>query len=313
VSLEPVIAAAARLVEAAADAAPAAELLGAALAPALTAARARPRWPVARLPLLVARAYGADDQRASLLAAACVLFFAAADVIDDAQDHDLGPAFPEDWPQAINAGLALTYLAQEAALEAALPTGRAAVGLAFARAGLAMSLGQRRDLAQRGDPGQGIREADYLACLHGKAGGSFALFAGLGALAQGQPAEPLEGYGRGLGMAMQLASDLADALAEDGRDRPNRQLTLPVIRAWEKLAPGDRPLLLASWHGKPDAPPLGFLIERSGARSSCEARLAALRTEAELALEGAELPDGLAGELGAIAQGVDARGPGPFA
>jgi geranylgeranyl pyrophosphate synthase len=123
----------------------------------------------------------------------------------------------------------------------------------------------------------------------------------------------LAAYGQALGMALQLASDLADVLAPDGRDRPNRQLTLPIIRAWERLAPADRPLLLAAWHGEPEAAPLAFLVERSGARTSCEARIGALRTEAAMALAGVGLPGDLAAGLAAIATSVDARAPGPFA
>lgn len=288
-------------------------LLTQALAPAIAAARTVDAWPVVALPAQVAAALGADEDRRDTVVAACIAHFASADVIDDAQDGDLDAAAwgePPAWREAVTAGVALAHLALQVALDAAAPVAAGAVADVFGRTGVAMSLGQRRDLAQRGAPGGAIREADYLACLAGKSGASFALYASLAGHAMGAAewlTAALEAYGRGLGMALQLASDMRDARATDGRDRRNQVLTLPVIRAWERLAPGDRPLLLAAWRGEPDAVPLAFLLERSGAMASCAARLAVLRTEALMALDGVALPAGLAGELEVL---LDLASPG---
>lgn len=265
---------------------------------------------MARLPLAVGRALDGDAGRVEALAAACVLHFASADVVDDAQDDDL----PEgaDWRLAVSAGLGLTFLAQQAALDAAVPAGRAGIAAAFARAGLSMSVGQRRDLLQRGVPDGTWREADYLDCVRGKSGAAFALYAGAAARGLAAPDElvaALEAFGLALGTGLQLASDVADLLGEAGRDRRNQLQTLPVLRAWERLGEGDRPLLIASWLGEPDAPPLPFLLERSGALASCRARIAALRVEAGMALDEPAVPAALAAELRPLLGLLEDPGP----
>jgi hypothetical protein len=282
-----------------------------ALAPEARLARRFPTWPVIRLPLDVHQALGGDPAQAVELAAACALFFASADAIDDAQDGDLAPeAFGGHWQQAVNAGNALIFLSQGVALAASPTRTRGRVAEAFARAGLAMSLGQARDLTQKGAATPSLSEADYLETIRGKAGASFRLYAALSAIALGRsPAlvTALDSFGMAFGTAIQLASDLRDLAAPDSRDLRNRQPTLPVLAAWHRLAPGDRPLLFASWQGEPDAVPIMFFLERTGAWQYAQARLAALKSEAELALESRAVPKSLRAALQAAASELTAH------
>lgn len=288
-----------------------------ALAPEGELARRHPAWPVVRLPLTVHTALGGEPDAGTELAAACALFFASADVTDDAQDGDLAPgAFGDSWQQAVNAGHALIFLSQAVATAATAARHRGRVAEAFAAAGLAMSLGQARDLAQRGADLKAVGEAAYLETIRGKAGASFRLYAALGAIALGRSPRlvaALQAYGEAFGTAVQLASDLTDLAGPDSRDQRNRQPTLPVIAAWHRLSPGDRPMFLASWRGEAGAVPLSFFLERTGATRYAQARLAALSAEAELALETRAMPRALARELGDALQAVGGSRAGNLA
>jgi geranylgeranyl pyrophosphate synthase len=300
--------------------------LAAAIAPARAAA-AWPGWPPTALPLAVGAACGLAAPAAERLAAASVLFFASADVVDDAQDGDL-PAEPwGGWPTAVAVGLALVFASQREAMAAVLARA-GAIAAAFAEAGLAMSLGQARDVAVRTTPwdrrghegagggGHGADlhgEAAYLARVRAKTGGSIALFATLGAIAADAPAASvaaLHAWGEATGAALQLLSDLADAEAPASRDRAAGRVTLPVARAWARLAPAERPLLEAAWRGEPDAADLAFLIARTGAATHARARAAALRLEAREALGTAGLDPALVAGLDAWAEALAAAAPG---
>lgn len=279
-----------------------------AFAPECGLALSYPAWPVIRLPLTVHAALGGEFEPGTELAAACALFFASADVIDDAQDGDLATGtFDGSWQQAVNAGNALIFLSQTVAMAATASRHRGRVAQAFTEAGLAMSLGQALDLSQAGAAVPDVSEAAYLETIRGKAGASFRLYASLPAIALGRSPKlvaALQTFGEAFGMAIQLASDLRDLAAPGSRDLRNRQPTLPVLAAWSRLAPGDRPMLAASWRGDPDAVPLSFFLDRTGAATYARARLAALRAEAELALESRAVPGSLAEALTTAVQSV---------
>jgi geranylgeranyl diphosphate synthase type I len=229
---------------------------------------------------------------------------AAADVIDEAQDGELDPAAWPAWEPAVAAGFGLLFKSQQLALAAAPDGARGALALAYAEAGVAMSRGQSADLAARGMPADGGGEAAYLACVKGKTGAAIGLYAAAGAIAAGAPRsaiEALTGWGRAAGGALQLASDLADAMRPESRDLAAMRPTLPLIRAWNRLGEADRPLLEAAWRGDAGAPDLVFVLQRTGAITYSRTRLDALRIEAEMALEAAaeagELPAPLVAAL----------------
>ncbi|MFP5502553.1 MAG: polyprenyl synthetase family protein [Candidatus Sericytochromatia bacterium] len=295
-SLEAVFERADASLQAASDGPESLALMRAAFRPQVDLAERLGAWPVAELPLSIASAIAGDAEAAVRLAAACTLFFAGADVIDDAEDGDLDAEGFGSWQQAVSVGQALSFLAPRVAASAALPRRRAAVAEAFLAAGLAMSLGQRRDLARHGAAIGQVKEADYLETVAGKSGAAFKLYAGLPAIALGGSAalvSALSAFGQRWGAAIQLASDLADMQAPQSRDHRQQLPTLPLIACWQLLAPADRPLLLAAWAGEPGAPPLPFLLDRSGAMAYSRARLAAMRLEAEQALSSRAVPEGL--------------------
>ena len=85
-----------------------------------------------------------------------------------------------------------------------------------------------------------LDEAAYLAIIRGKTAELTAVACRLGAVfagADGATADALEGYGRDLGVAFQIADDLLDYLGDEssagktlGTDLLKQKLTLPVIR-----------------------------------------------------------------------------------
>jgi geranylgeranyl pyrophosphate synthase len=272
-------------------------LLRQALAPASQAARAYEGWPPLYLPVLVGDALGVRAEQVDTLTAACILFFASADVIDDAQDEQLPSDAWPSWKSAVSGGLTLLFLAHQLALAAAPEERRGAVAATFGGTSLFMSLGQHQDLAQQGGLRALPSEADYLACVRGKTGASVAMFAALPAVVAG--ADPslvtaLRSWGESLRSALQVSSDLADTLTVESRDRRAGRATLVVQRAWSRLAPADRAHLEAAWRGDAQAPPLEFLLQRTGAVAYVRARAGALKLEAREALQEPYVPTALA-------------------
>ncbi|MEB3285730.1 MAG: polyprenyl synthetase family protein [Candidatus Sericytochromatia bacterium] len=282
-------------------------LLRRALAPAVDAAQNVAGWPATYLPSVVGGAFRLPPEQIEMLAAACLLVFAAADVIDDAQDGQLHSEWPS-WKEAVSTGLTLLFLAHQLALASAPEERRGAVAAVLGGTVLSMSLGQQRDLSQTGTL-DGLRtEADYLTCVRGKTGASVALFTVLPAVVSGAPAEVLsvlKGWGEAMGAALQVASDLMDALSPAGRDRRAGRPTLVVQRAWSRLAASDRPHLEAAWRGEPQAPNLEFLLQRTGAVAYVRARVGALKLEARELIQGSNLSPSL---IAALNQWVESQG-----
>jgi geranylgeranyl pyrophosphate synthase len=196
--------------------------------------------------------------------------------------------------------MAAQFLAQQVALVSVPEPQRAAVAAALGGAGLTMALGQRLDLAQHVALAAAGGEDVHLACARAKTGASIALFASLPALATGAGATTvtaLRGWGEAMGCALQLASDVLDTLDHRSRDRRAGRVTLVVQRAWQRLAPADRPLLEAAWRGDAEGPSLDFLLQRTGALAYVRARIGALRIEARDALVAPGVAPGLAEAL----------------
>jgi octaprenyl-diphosphate synthase len=86
----------------------------------------------------------------------------------------------------------------------------------------------------------GLSEAEYLDLIDGKTADLIACCCRLGALFSGATAETVERlarYGRGLGLAFQIADDLLDLVGEEratgkslGTDLEQQKMTLPLIR-----------------------------------------------------------------------------------
>ena len=111
------------------------------------------------------------------------------------------------------------------------------------------------ELRQKGSRGNfHLSEREYLSIIEGKTAELTAVSCRLGALLAGaseQLAGEMDGFGRDLGIAFQIADDLLDVLGEErttgkslGTDLQKQKPTLPIIRALELATPGDREELL---------------------------------------------------------------------
>ena len=105
--------------------------------------------------------------------------------------------------------------------------------------------GEMQQVHNRGN--LGLTEADYFAIIRGKTAELTAVSCRLGAHyagAVGSVVEALEGYGRDLGVAFQIADDVLDIWGEEsstgkslGTDLEKQKLTLPLIRLLSTAPP----------------------------------------------------------------------------
>jgi octaprenyl-diphosphate synthase len=111
------------------------------------------------------------------------------------------------------------------------------------------------ELRQKGSRGNfELTEQEYLSIIEGKTAELTAVSCRLGAMFSGASeklADEMDGFGRDLGIAFQIADDLLDVLGEErttgkslGTDFEKQKPTLPVIRALELATPADREELL---------------------------------------------------------------------
>jgi octaprenyl-diphosphate synthase len=101
--------------------------------------------------------------------------------------------------------------------------------------------GELHQICQRGN--LELTEQEYFDIVDGKTAELTACCCQLGALFSGQPAEVVErltAYGRGLGIAFQIADDLLDLVGEErmtgkslGTDLEQQKLTLPLVHLLE--------------------------------------------------------------------------------
>jgi geranylgeranyl pyrophosphate synthase len=179
------------------------------------------------------------------VSAACTLVYLGADLLDNVADDELDDAWRKVGPPAANLA-GVTYLAS---LTGLMVSTLGSLGVdertlwkvtwCFSRGMLEMSVGQERDLFSDD-------EIDLDACLettHMKAGAEFAMFARAAALPwtdEASALEALEGFGRCLAVAGQLASDLHDIWRGPGQDLVTGKRTLPIVHALGCLKDGDR-------------------------------------------------------------------------
>lgn len=195
-------------------------------------------------PLAIHRASGGDAEAAQVVAGTCALFYAFADIIDDAQDHDLAevPWKAWGWEQAVNTGTSLLFLSLQH-LSDGLPLERAAlISDLFIRAGLEMTHGQHVDLA--GQSGPDPSWPFYLQVIERKSGASFGAYAQAMAMACGASADRSLAYrdfGRALGILFQMLNDTYELWGTRlSPDYANQRLTLPIVLALEQFLPAAR-------------------------------------------------------------------------
>ncbi len=111
------------------------------------------------------------------------------------------------------------------------------------------------ELRQKGSRGNFcLSEQEYLQIIESKTAELIAVSCRLGAIFAGADeklVEQMDGFGRDLGIAFQIADDLLDVLGEEkttgkslGTDLEKQKPTLPVIRALQQANPSDREALL---------------------------------------------------------------------
>lgn len=223
-------------------------------------------WPIVDFPTALQGSVANNPQLAQAVGGACALFYAFADITDDAQDHDLKPEpwAIWGWEQAVNTGSSLLfqcfqYLYQQ------LGSSKAGPGVfALSRAGLTMTYGQHRDLLGQSTPDASF--AHYLKTVEQKSGASFGVYAELVALINDLPHEEVRAYraaGESLGATFQMMSDTFELWSGRYSDLQNQRLTLPIVLALEHLEGESRDRfldLLRSTTGNP-APLVSFLEE----------------------------------------------------
>ena len=158
--------------------------------------------------------------------------------------------------------------------------------------------GELHQICQRGN--LELTEQEYFDIVDGKTAALTACCCRLGALFSGKPAEVVErlsAYGRGLGIAFQIADDLLDLVGEErstgkslGTDLEQQKLTLPLVYLLEnaspELATRVRQILAHPGNHKRDGlPPI---LAESGALAYAQRR--AEETAAEARAELACLP-----------------------
>ncbi|MDQ2743001.1 MAG: polyprenyl synthetase family protein [Chloroflexota bacterium] len=197
------------------------------------------------LPVAVARAVEAAPSIVLPLSISAECLMAALDVLDDMEDGDATGALwrSHGLATAANVSTLLLFLAQTALgqLAGSVEDGCVvAVHALLARAGVAACIGQQEDLdfMQRDDFG----EEAYLRMVGRKAGALVQYICQAAALvADGSERQvtALAALGHNLGMAMQIANDVAGASVESERrgDLWTGKRTLPVLFALDAASP----------------------------------------------------------------------------
>ncbi len=189
------------------------------------------RW--AELVLACASTCGGATETAVEAAASAALLMAALDVFDDVEDGEIAPGV--DPAAQLNVGTGLLLLFHQACHDSSLHALPAPGMLVLVQAGVRACGGQHRDLCgHAGSVDIGPEEA--VAIATDKSAALVAALCRVGALVGDAPAALLAqfaAFGYHLGMALQLANDLAAAGETAGAktDRALRRPTLPLVYA----------------------------------------------------------------------------------
>jgi len=192
------------------------------------------RW--AALVLACASACGHRGKAAEQTAVAAALLMAALDVFDDVEDGELAPGVAPEVLVNVGTGLLLLFhqVCASAALRALPPPGpQVLVDAALRACG-----GQHRDLSTAADA-QTMSPEAAVAISAAKSASLAAALCRVGALAGGARGLVLARYaafGHHLGMAAQLANDLAAVQEAAGTktDRARCRPTLPLVYAVQR-------------------------------------------------------------------------------
>ena len=265
-----------------------------AMAPALALAQRLDWWPPVALPRVIGGALSRNDEDCVAVAVACILDYAASDIIDDVQDGNWSETKSANVQEAITIGTFLSYLAQRGFVALASVEQGGAIACAYSNYISAKLGGQHRDLRQRGPLPPALSEPDYLTTIAAKTGQALAWYASISARLWSNAADwhVLHDFGMAMGTAMQIVSDCHDLKESHSRDLANQQWTLPLIHAWRRLRRTPRETLRDAWFNARHHE-VARLLGEADAWSYCDARMRVCIKEAELALtraQGAWLP-----------------------
>lgn len=197
-------------------------------------------FPVIDFPLALHRHLEGSVEVGRTVGAACLLFYAFADVIDDAQDRDLGEALWAEWgwEQAVNTGLTLLFQSLRLAFESLPPGVAGGVVACFVQAGHLMTCGQHVDLMP---PSRNVISFPaYLELVERKSGASFGAYAEASALANGQSpgmSARFRALGQALGTLFQMLNDTYELWGTVlSPDYANLRPSLPLVLAREQVS-----------------------------------------------------------------------------
>lgn len=251
--------------------------------------------------LLVARACGGIRHEHRVLAAVVEMIHTATlvhdDVLDDANTRRHVATVNSRWNNETSVLCGDFLFTHAFHLAASLDS-----ALACRLIGRATNLVCEGELAQIHERGNlELDEATYFRIIEGKTAELCALCSFLGAHfadCSEEQSKALEGYGRKLGLAFQIADDVLDLAGTEadtgkslGSDFVQQKLTLPVIRLMETASDDDRALAL-EYLGTPNEDSIrGFrqLLNQYGCVRYAEETARTLCEEARSSLDG--LPD----------------------
>lgn len=253
------------------------------------------RW--ARLPGLCCQAAGGDESLADYLAAAWMLFYRAAHIMDSIEDQDQ----PEQWwldlgpATAINVASGLFFTAAQTLNNLFLKEGTRLQAQQvidrFFQGFIAMCAGQQLDLVTSSPE---LEQAWEIARY--KSGAFFGLATLAGAQLATRDPEKLaayESYGRNIGLLVQVKDDLEEINALGSLDlwiNPHKlRKSIPIVYAYEVITSVEKKRLsdlLASINENPIATKEFLkLIDKSGAVLYLATEMERLQSKAFTALE----------------------------
>lgn len=272
--------------------------------------------PSVHMPLLVVLGIQGEDDAPIQLAMATALMELGMDLLDDLGDREIGEHW-QGWPPSaiqLAAMLVTGAFGQLAISMLPLKGDRiASLQSCVARRLVAIAAGQQLDLQLASSPSPSLDQVERANA--GKTGERRALYAELGALYAGAGETVCRAYaefGREIGIAYQLQSDLHDLLAaRDSDDLRNGARTWPIAWALQSLEGGARKQLLevldAARNDKDARDQALVLLRRQGVvlRTSLRAELHLQRARKALERAGPSAPAATA--LLAMASGQSER------
>lgn len=281
---------------------------------AATIVRTHPDWPLLAIPDKFAGAYDLSTEVREQLSSGSLLFFAAADVIDDAQDGDLDSATWGDppWLRGCNVGTCLLFASIATFMQVGFGARAFQAAKALAAAGLRMTAGQHLDF-ELGPTGSAFDEQAYLECIEGKSGGSLGLFCELVGLAAARlepEIESLRVFGQWAGASMQIVSDVGEIWSPaPSRDLIQGRRTLPVLFAISMLKSESRTEFLHLVANPTRKTDIVAQLDEIGAGPYCQIRLNSYLSQGRAILSALSLPDSAKADLAAILDDLEAYRP----